>query len=196
MTAWLDRLGEDTAAVVERALESLVSVRNGRRGAGAAVIWDDRGTLVTNAHVAGRDRLQVRLADGREAPAETVAVDGAHDLAALHVDLQPLRPVERGDARRLRPGEWVYALGHPWGIEGAATGGTVIGSGVDLPELDDRGKEWLVIGVHLRPGHSGGPVIDSAGRLVGLNAMMTGPEVGAAIPVHVVEAFLRQARIV
>src|SRR3990170_4297217 len=107
MRGWLDRLGEDTAAVIERALESLVSVRNGRLGAGAAVIWDDRGTLVTNAHVAGRDRLQVRLADGREAAAETVAVDRAHDLAALHVDLQTLRPVERGDARRLRPGGWV-----------------------------------------------------------------------------------------
>src|SRR3990170_1813215 len=121
MRGWLDRLGEDTAAVIERALESLVSVHNGRRGAGAAVIWDDRGTLVTNAHVAGRGQLHVRLADGRQATAETVAVDRHHDLAALHVDLQPLRPVDRGDARRLRPGEWIYALGHPWGVEGAAT---------------------------------------------------------------------------
>lgn len=196
MRAWLDRLGEDTAAVIERALESLVSVHNGRRGAGAAVIWDDRGTLLTNAHVVGRQRLHVRLADGRESSAETVAVDRHRDLAALHVNLQPLRPVDRGDARRLRPGEWIYALGHPWGVQGAATGGTVIGMGADLPESGEKEREWLILGLHLRPGHSGGPVIDARGRLVGLNTMMTGPEVGAAIPLHVVEAFVREARLV
>lgn len=193
MSGWLDRLGADAAGVVEHALESLVSVRNERRGAGAAVIWDDRGTLVTNAHVAGRDRLHVRLADGREASAETVAVDRRHDLAALHIGLQPLHPAVHGDSAHLRPGEWVFALGHPWGVEGAATGGTVIGMGSDLPELGDRDHEWLILGLHLRPGHSGGPVIDARGRLVGLNTMMTGPEVGAAIPVHVVESFLREA---
>ncbi|HSB90051.1 MAG TPA: trypsin-like peptidase domain-containing protein [Anaerolineales bacterium] len=191
MAGWLDRLQEDTAAVVERARRSLVSVRSGRRGAGAAVVWDERGTLVTNAHVVGRGRVHVLLPDGQEAEAETEALDQTLDLAALRVDVQHLHPIARGDARRLRPGEWVYALGHPWGVQGAATGGVVIGMGSDLPEVGDRERDWLLVGLHLRPGHSGGPMIDASGCLVGLNTMMTGPDVGAAVPIHVVEAFVR-----
>ena len=196
MAGWLDRLQEDTAAVVERARQSLASVHSGHRGAGAAVVWDDRGTLVTNAHVVGRGRVRVLLPDGQEAEAETEALDQTLDLAALRVDVQDLHPIARGDARRLRPGEWVYALGHPWGVQGAATGGVVIGMGSDLPELGDRERDWLLVGLHLRPGHSGGPMIDASGRLVGLNTLMTGPDVGAAVPIHVVEAFVRDETIV
>jgi len=192
MPAWLDQLRESSADVVERALQSLVSVRNRHRGAGAAIVWDDHGMLVTNAHVVGRSRVHAFFADGREAEAETLAVDKDLDLAALRVGLQPLQPIARGDARRLRPGDWVYALGHPWGVQGAATGGVVIGAGSDLPELSNGDRDWLVVGLHLRPGHSGGPVIDACGRLVGLNTLMTGPDIGAAIPVHVLEAFIHE----
>jgi serine protease Do len=195
MPAWLEQLREDSAGVIERALASLVAIRNGHHGAGAAVVWDENGTLVTNAHVAGHGELQVRLPDGREARAQRLAVDRESDLAALHVDLGELTSIPRGDARRLRPGDWVYALGHPWGVQGAATGGIVIGTGADLPEIGERDGEWLVVGLHLRPGHSGGPLIDAAGRMVGLNTLMTGPDVGAAVPLHVVETFLREARI-
>ncbi len=195
MPAWLDQLRDNSASVVERALESLVSIRNGHRGAGAAIVWDDQGTLVTNAHVVGRGRVRVHVPDGREAEAETLAVDRTLDLAALRVDLPHLRPIERGDARRLRPGDWVYALGHPWGVQGAATGGIVIGVGSDLPELATSERDWLVVGLHLRPGHSGGPVIDASGGFVGLNTLMTGPDIGAAIPVHLVEAFVHEATV-
>jgi serine protease Do len=191
MAGWLDRLQEDTAAVVEQARRSLVSVQSGHQGAGAAVVWDDRGTLVTNAHVVRSGHVHVFLPGGQEAEAETKAVDPTIDLAILRVDAQDLTPIARGDARRLRPGEWVYALGHPWGVQGAATGGVVIGMGSDLPELGDRERDWLLVGLHLRPGHSGGPMIDASGRLVGLNTMMTGPDVGAAVPIHVVESFVR-----
>ena len=109
--------------------------------------------------------------------------------------LQPLRPIAHGDAWRLRPGDWVYALGHPWGVQGAATGGVVIGIGSDLPELADGRRDWLVVSLHLRPGHSGGPVIDASGGLVGLNTLMTGPDIGAAIPIHLVEAFIHEAAV-
>jgi len=67
----------------------------------------------------------------------------------------------------------------------------VIGTGADLPEMPINNREWIALSLHLRPGHSGGPLLDSAGRLVGINTMITGPNVGFAIPVHVVKRFLR-----
>ena len=80
------------------------------------------------------------------------------------------------------------AAGHPWGVEGAVATGVVIGAG-DEP---DR-RELLAVSLSLRPGNSGGPLTDAQGRLVGINAMVTGPEVGLAVPVHVVKRFLKRA---
>jgi S1-C subfamily serine protease len=195
MGEWLEELAADSAAVVDRAREGVLVIANGGRGAGSGVVWDRRGTVITNAHVAGRGGLRARLQDGETREAELLAVDGDLDLAALRVEPTRLNPLSHGDARALRPGDWVYALGNPWGVVGAATGGVVIGVGSGLPELPVQGREWLALGLHLRPGHSGGPVIDSAGRLVGINTMMTGPEVGMAIPIHVVEDFLRRSGV-
>jgi S1-C subfamily serine protease len=191
--AFLGALEADAADVVERARASLLVIVNGGRGAGAGVVWDRRGTVITNAHVAAKGRLRGQRPDGETRKVELLAVDSDLDLAALKVDGNGLTPLAHGDARALRPGDWVYALGNPWGVVGAATGGVVIGLGSDLPETPARGREWLALGLHLRPGHSGGPVIDSAGRLVGINTMMTGPEVGMAIPIHAVRDFVRRA---
>jgi S1-C subfamily serine protease len=77
-------------------------------------------------------------------------------------------------------------------VTGAATGGVVIGVGAEWPEMPRSGREWVVVSLHLRPGHSGGPLVDTQGHLVGINTLMTGPDVGVAVPVHVVKAFLRQ----
>jgi S1-C subfamily serine protease len=82
------------------------------------------------------------------------------------------------------------ALGFPWGVKGGATSGIVIGSGEQLPEVGDNKREWIAASLHLRPGHSGGPMVDSRGRLIGINTLMNGPEVGVAIPVHVAQDFL------
>jgi S1-C subfamily serine protease len=84
----------------------------------------------------------------------------------------------------------VLAVGHPWGVPGAVTGGVVINTGPP-PEISRRG-ELIQVGLHLRPGHSGGPLVDVRGRLVGINTMIAGPEVGLVIPVHVVKNFLRE----
>jgi len=84
------------------------------------------------------------------------------------------------------------AAGHPWGVVDALTGGVVIGMGANLPEqFDDR--EWLALDMKMRPGHSGGPLVNSAGQLVGINTLIRGPEVSFAIPVHVVKAFLKDS---
>jgi serine protease Do len=198
----LQQINDDAAAISARVLNSLVQINNGQRGVGAGAIWQKDGLIITNAHVIlGRrgqvsNALSVTLYDGQEYPARLVAYDVQRDLAALRIDISKvdatqLSPVEIGDSRHLHPGDLVLALGFPWGIKGGATSGVVIGSGSQLPELGDNQREWIAASLHLRPGHSGGPMVDSRGRVVGINTLMSGPEVGVAIPVHVAEEFIK-----
>jgi serine protease Do len=189
----LPELNTDLSDVIEGVHHSLVCVHNGKRGNGAGTIWHPQGLIVTNAHVAGRGPLKVRLPDGRTLPAQILARDPDRDLAALRVEADDLPSVQLGDSQRLRPGEWVMAVGHPWGVQGAATAGVVIGVGAEWPEMPNTGRDWVVVSLHMRPGHSGGPLVDVRGRLVGINTMINGPDVGVAIPAHVVVEFLRQA---
>jgi serine protease Do len=189
----LPELNADLSAAIERVHRSLVQIHNGRRGSGAGTIWHPQGLIVTNAHVAGRGPLKVELPDGRVLPAQILAQDLERDLAALRVEAVDLASIQLGDSQRLRPGEWVVAVGHPWGVSGAATAGVVIGMGSEWPEMPRNGRDWVVVSLHMRPGHSGGPLVDVRGRLVGVNTMINGPDVGIAIPVHVVVEFLRKA---
>ena len=204
MSALLELLNDNLGEVVDRAGKSLVRVSAGGRGFGAGSVWHSDGLIITNAHVvagARKDRrsggnLSVTLPDGTTHPARLLAQDTGQDLAALSIDADGLAPVALGDSRDLEPGQWVMALGHPWGVAGAVTGGAVIGWGDDLPETksaaDAEGREWIAVGLSLRPGHSGGPLVDAQGRLVGICAMMAGPQVGMAVPVHTAKEFLRR----
>lgn len=192
MSDLLQQLNLEMSAVVEDVRRSLVQITNGRRGAGAGTIWHADGLIVTNAHVVGHRSLRVTLPDGRTVPARLLARDASRDLAALAVDATGLPTSELGQSKQLQPGQWVLALGHPWGVAGAVTAGVVIGVGPP-PEMPLPQRELIRVDLHLRPGHSGGPLVDVHGRLVGINTMMAGPEVGLAVPVHVVKTFLRQA---
>ncbi len=194
MSNLLQELNDDLTASVERTRRSLVEIRNGHGGAGAGVIVRENGLIVTNAHVIGRRSLQVTLPDKRTLPAQLVDFDREHDLALLAVDARGLTPIDLGDSKQLQSGEWVMAIGHPWGVAGAATGGIVIGSGAQLPERRDGRHEWVAASLHMRPGHSGGALVDSHSRLAGINTMINGPDVGVAIPVDVVKAFLARAQ--
>ena len=75
---------------------------------------------------------------------------------------------------------------------GAASAGIVIGSGSEWNEMPISGKDWIAVSLKVRPGNSGGPLVDTRGRLIGINTIMTGPQAGAAIPVHRVKTFLRE----
>lgn len=185
-------LDAESAGVIDEVYKSLVQVRNGKRGAGAGTIWHPQGLIVTNAHVAGRGPLKVELADGRVFDAEILRLDKDCDLAALRIEADGLPTAKLADSRAVRPGQWVTALGHPWGVIGAATGGVIIGMGRQWPEMPPSRQDWLVVSLHLRPGHSGGPLVDSKGRLLGINTMINGPDVGFAIPSHVVVEFLKR----
>lgn len=198
MSSILQAISEALADAVERARRGLVQLHDGSGSIGAGTVWDAGGLIITNAHVVldgggrWRDGLHASLPDGRSLPVQPVAHDSGRDLAALQVAAEGLEALRPAPAHSLRPGQWVMALGHPWGLPDALTAGVVIGTGAQLPERFD-GREWLALDLQLRPGHSGGPLLDSEGRLVGINTLITGPEVGFAIPVHVVSAFLQEA---
>lgn len=189
---FLKAFNDALADNVERVHQALVQISNGR-GAGAGTIWHADGLIITNAHVVrGRHNLKATLPDGRTLPAQVIAYDQDLDLAALSVDADNLPTIEIGDSRTLKAGQIVTAVGHPWGIKGSITTGVVIGQGSELPEMQP-GREWIAVDLHMRPGHSGGPLVDSEGRVIGINTMITGPDVGFAIPVQVVKAFLKEA---
>ena len=188
----LQQLNDDLAVKVDQARQSLVEIRNGHSGAGAGIIVRADGLIVTNAHVIGRRGLQVQLPDGRTLPARIIAYDRDHDLAALSIDADHLPAIEFGDSKNIQPGQWVTSIGHPWGVTGASTAGIIIGSGAEFPEFQTGGREYIVASLHMRPGHSGGALIDSAGKIIGVNVMINGPDVGMAIPIHVVKRFLKE----
>ncbi|HVO69557.1 MAG TPA: trypsin-like peptidase domain-containing protein [Aggregatilineaceae bacterium] len=197
----LQQVNEELAGVVEQARHSLVRISNGSGGNGAGTIWHPQGLIVTNAHVvaqySGRGvavshSLNVTLPDARTLPAQVLAFDPERDLAALSVIADDLPTIELGASRPPEPGEWVMAVGHPWGVEGAVTGGIVIGMITGLPDFPNNPHDWIAVGAHMRPGHSGGPLVDVQGRLVGINTMIAGPDVGFAIPLHAVKAFLKR----
>lgn len=193
MNDLIRELNDEMSGAVEKVRRSLVEIHNGHGGAGAGVIVRGDGLIVTNAHVIGRRGLKVMLPDKRELPAQLLAYDREHDLALLGVDADGLTPIEMGDSKQVKSGEWVMAIGHPWGVAGAATAGIVIGSGAELPEMTGTRREWIAASLHMRPGHSGGALVDDQARLVGINTLINGPDVGYAVPVHIVEIFLAQA---
>ncbi len=192
MPTLLQKLNEEMGEIATATRRSLVQVRDGKRGIGSGTIWHPDGLIITNAHVVKTRSPQVVLPDGSTQTARLLALDSARDVAALMIDASGLNAIELGHSKSLRTGQWVTALGHPWGVAGAATGGVVIGVGTDLPEMPLTDREWIAVSLRLRPGHSGGPLVDAEGRLVGINAMMVGPEVGMAVPIHVVKDFLKQ----
>ena len=195
MPGWLERLNSDLAEVAARGRESLVRITDGSHGAGSGVIVHPEGLILTNAHVVSRRSASIGLADGDVLEGEVLAHDDRRDLAVVMIDRHGLPAMNLGDSRRAAPGEWVMAMGHPWGVEDGATSGVVIGVGSDLPDAPGalQGRPWIAVSLHLRPGHSGGPLIDRAGSLLGINTMMAGPDVGLAVPVDEARGFLKEA---
>ena len=193
MSELIQQLNNALGRVADTASASLVRISNGWRGQGAGIVVHPEGLILTNGHVLRRDRVKITLSDSRTLPARVLARYEDHDLALLRVEASDLPAAALDTSKNLRAGEWVMALGHPWGVPGAATAGVVIGVGNGLPERPNFGSEWLAVGLHLRPGHSGGPIVDAAGQLVGVNTVMAGPDVGLAIPVDVVKRFMKEA---
>jgi len=183
-------LTSDLADVVGRLRENTVELRTRGRASGSGVIWRSDGLIVTNAHVvAGAGPAppgaQVVLADGCRFPAALVAWDRDLDLALLRVEARALPAALVGDSDRLRAGELVLAVGHPFGLVGAVVSGIVHAAPA---RGHHAGPQWIQADLRLAPGNSGGPMADAAGRVVGVNAMIAG-RLALAVPSRVVQTF-------
>jgi len=159
-------------------------------GVGAGVVWTKEGLVVTNAHVVPDARGHwpiVELADGRSFEARLAARDEERDLALLVLERAERDhvPADIGDARRIRVGQLLVAIGHPFGVEGSLSIGIVHA----LRGADDA---WLRADIRLAPGNSGGPLATLDGAVVGINSMVVGG-LGVAVPAYVVEQFVRDA---
>lgn len=192
----LQQLNTDIQQVVNQTRRALVRVNNGQQGQGAGTIWHPEGMIITNAHVVrGARHLTVSLHDHTELPAQVLSEDEERDLAVLVIDAHNLPTIAPGNSQEVQAGEWVMAVGHPWGVVGAVTSGPIIGLGDSLPNLPQFKNEWLVANLAMRPGHSGGAMVDTTGQLLGVNTLITDAEVGLAVPVHVVKQFLKQRMV-
>jgi serine protease Do len=181
-----DSLNLDLAEVAKDAREALVRVVSRGYGVGSGVIWDSSGVIVTNAHVVEDEGVSVVTSAGDEMDARVVHRDAQADIAVLKVDAAGLSAAPVG--------EMVFALGYPWGISAAVTAGVVIGVG-DQEEVyvGTKGRPWLTVNMRLRPGNSGGPVIDSRGRVVGISTVMAGSQIGLAVSSSVVSEVVQSA---
>ncbi len=150
---------------------------------GSGIIIDPAGYILTNRHVIGRARdIQVKLSDGRRVEAKVVGVDQATDLAVLRIRATQLIAAQWGDSDRLDVGALVWALGSPFGLEHSVTFGIVSAkhrSGILSAQNSSDGtainyQDFLQTDAAVNPGNSGGPLVDSEGRVVGINTAIAG----------------------
>ena len=170
-----------------------------RQGLGSGFIVSEDGYILTNAHVvADFDDVNVRLADAkREFKAKVIGVDKRSDVALLKVDAQGLPTAKLGNSAGLEPGDWVAAIGSPFGFANTITAGIVSAKGRSLPE--ELYVPFIQTDVAVNPGNSGGPLLNLQGEVIGINSMIysgTGGYMGVsfAIPIEVALEVSRQLK--
>jgi serine protease Do len=164
---------------------------------GSGFIIDKGGIVVTNNHVIdGAKKITVKLPDGRSFDAKLIGADAATDVAVLRVKSdKPLPTVEFGDDRQLRVGDWVVAVGNPFGLSNSVTAGIVSSIGRDIgsgPYTD-----FIQIDAPINRGNSGGPTFDLRGQVIGMNSMIYSPSggsvgIGFAIPASTIHDVIAQ----
>jgi serine protease Do len=159
------------------------------RGEGSGFIIQPDGIILTNAHVVeGATRVTVQLTDRREYTAKVIGVDKTADVAVIKIPADHLPTVNLGDSNSLQVGQWVLAIGAPFGFENSATAGIVSAKGRTLP--DSGYVPFIQTDVPINPGNSGGPLFNMQGRVVGINSQIysrTGGYMGVSfsIPINV-----------
>lgn len=216
----LDAYSRIVVHVAERLAPSVANLRITRRtrvgnvptGAGSAVVLTPDGFLLTSAHVVSArgpsDRRgrggRATFPDGRELGFEIVGVDPLSDLAVLRADGDSLVPAVLGEAERLRVGQLVVAIGNPNGFAGSVTAGVVSALGRSLPARAGRTVRYIdnVIQTDaaLNPGNSGGALVDSTARVVGVNTAVAGVGLGLAVPINpatrqIIGSLMRHGRV-
>ena len=138
---------------------------------GSGFIISSDGYLITNAHVVdGADEVSIKLADRREFKAKVIGTDKRTDVALLKIEATNLPKVAIGDPEKLRVGEWVFAIGKPFGLENTITSGIVSAKGRDLPQ--ENLVPFIQTDAAINPGNSGGPLFNLKGEVVGINSLI------------------------
>lgn len=167
-----------------------------QEGSGSGFVYDAQGYIVTNYHVIeNAQEIQVTFADGAAFTGTVVGSDSTYDLAVIKIDAgdYPLRPIPLGDSDVIRVGQFVVAIGNPFGLGQTVTFGVISSLGRVIESPDGRYiGEAIQTDAAINPGNSGGPLLDLQGRVIGVNAQIVSPSqanagIGFAIPANAVK---------
>lgn len=190
----LDNLPDELKELFKNIPHSKMPKRHKKRstqGNGSGFIIAADGYIVTNAHVVDdADSIKVTLSDKRELDAKLIGTDKGSDIALLKIEATGLPSVELGDSSKLKVGQWVYAIGAPFGLDYTATQGIVSALSRHLP--DGHFVPFIQTDVSINPGNSGGPLFDLTGKVIGVNSMIysrSGGYMGVSfsVPVNLVK---------
>ncbi|HWN66203.1 MAG TPA: trypsin-like peptidase domain-containing protein, partial [Haliangium sp.] len=171
------------------------------QGSGSGFLWDEQGHVVTNYHVIDKaDRVAVTLYDNTVWPGTIVGAAKDKDLAVVKITapLEKLRPISVGSSRELQVGQKVFAIGNPFGLDHTLTTGIISGLNREIRSISQRTiYDVIQTDAAINQGNSGGPLLDSAGRLIGINTAIYSPSgafagIGFAVPVDTVNRIVPQ----
>jgi S1-C subfamily serine protease len=194
----LDAFSHAVIQVADALRPAVVNLRgeSRRAGSGSGVLFTPDGFLLTNHHVVrGQSRVRVRFSDGTERPGRIIGNDPWTDLAIVQADGDKLPYASFGNSAKLRVGQLVVAIGSPLGFESTVTAGVVSALGRTLRSITGHLVDNVIqTDAALNPGNSGGPLVDSRGRVIGINTAVIQPAQGIcfAIPINIAKVVLPQ----
>src|SRR5437762_1687275 len=195
----LDAFSNVVVTVAEKLRPAVVNLRVGqgmRGGSGSGVLFTPDGFLLTNHHVVqGSEKVRVRLNDGSEMPGRVVGNDPGTDLAVVQAEGETFPFAALGDSAKLKVGQLAVAIGSPLGFESTVTAGVISALGRTLRSVSGHLVDNVIqTDAALNPGNSGGPLVDSRGRVVGINTAVIQPAQGIcfAVPINIAKVVLPQ----